>query len=58
VDSVGYGDATNEFVEHVAAAAPPEGSSIGRSPDGADLDNNATDFVLLGAPSPKAANAP
>jgi hypothetical protein len=56
VDSVGYGTATNAFVESSAAAAPPNGQSIARTPNGADSDHNATDFAVATTPTPRAAN--
>jgi len=46
VDSVGWGDASNAFVEETAATAPPAGQSISRVPDGHDTDDNAADFVV------------
>ena len=53
VDSVGYGAATNAFVEsHPAPAAPASpspGSSDGRLPDGHDSDDNAADFSVSAA---------
>jgi hypothetical protein len=55
-DSVGYGTATNAFVETQVAAAPAAGSSIGRVPDGADTDDNAADW-LEGTITPGAPNA-
>jgi lamin tail-like protein/collagen triple helix repeat protein len=60
VDSVGYGTATNAFVEGAAAPAPPivapPGSSVGRSPDGHDTGDNATDFSAGSAVTPRASN--
>src|SRR4051812_36820107 len=56
VDSVGYGTATNAFVEATAAAAPPSGQSIARKPNGYDTDHNASDFAVAAAPTPRAAN--
>jgi Lamin Tail Domain/Collagen triple helix repeat (20 copies) len=60
VDSVGWGTATNAFVEGTVAAAPPtteaSGTSTGRVPDGDDTNDNAADFTLDGSPTPKAAN--
>jgi hypothetical protein len=60
VDSVGYGTATNAFVEAHPAAAPPAsavpGSSDIRLPDGADTDDNAVDFTVTAAPTPGAPN--
>ena len=61
VDSVGYGTATNAFVEMHAASAPPAtaapGSSDIRLPDGADTDDNGADFTVTAAPTPGAPNA-
>jgi Lamin Tail Domain len=61
VDSVGYGTATNAFVEGSAAPAPPAaaapGKSAGRMPDGHDTDNNSADFSVLTSPSPGASNS-
>lgn len=60
VDSVGYGTATNAFVEGAAAAAPPvtasPGSSLVRLPDGHDTDNNAADFTVSATATPRTAN--
>jgi len=61
VDSVGYGTATNVFVEaHAAPAAPATavpGSSDIRLPDGADTDDNGVDFRVTAAPTPGGPNA-
>src|SRR5581483_3294843 len=60
VDSVGYGAATNAFVETSPATAPPTtaapGSSDARLPDGDDSDDNSADFVVSSTPTPKAPN--
>jgi hypothetical protein len=60
LDSVGYGDATNAFVEGHPATAPPAtaapGSSADRIPDGSDTDDNAADFSVSATPTPGAAN--
>ena len=60
VDSVGYGDAVNVFVEAHAANAPPTtaapGSSIVRIPDGHDTNDNAADFSVSAGPSPGGGN--
>jgi lamin tail-like protein/collagen triple helix repeat protein len=60
VDSVGYGTATNAFVEAHAASAPPAtavpGSSDIRLPDGADTDDNGVDFTVTVAPTPGGPN--
>jgi hypothetical protein len=49
VDAVGWGDATNAFVEGGTAVAPAAGSSLERRPggslgNGTDTNDNATDF--------------
>jgi hypothetical protein len=60
LDSVGYGEATNAFVEGHPAAAPPAtaapGSSADRIPDGHDTNDNAADFSVSTAPSPGTSN--
>ncbi|HSC48775.1 MAG TPA: lamin tail domain-containing protein [Gaiellaceae bacterium] len=60
LDSVGYGDATNAFVEAHTATAPPAtaapGSSSNRIPDGNDTNDNAADFSVSATPTPGAAN--
>ena len=58
IDAVGWGDATNAFLETAPAAAPPAGSSIERKPGGAggnvsDSNDNATDFALNAGPTPE-----
>jgi hypothetical protein len=59
LDSVGWGAATNALVEGTAAVAPAvapaPGKSGARHPDGADTDDNATDFTE-GDPTPGAPN--
>ncbi len=55
-DSVGYGTASNAFVEGAAAPAPAPGGSIGRVPDGADTNQNASDWVPSSNPTPGAPN--
>jgi hypothetical protein len=61
VDSVGWGTATNAFVEGTVTAAPPTteapGTSTGRIPDGEDTNDNAVDFTLDDSPTPKAGNS-
>lgn len=60
VDSVGYGTATNAFIEGTVAPVPPAadtpGNSIARTPNGKDTDDNSADFLVATAPTPKAAN--
>lgn len=55
VDSVGFGTATNLFVEGTVAPAPASSKSISRIPNGADSDDNSADFVVTdwtpGAPN-------
>ena len=59
VDSVGWGDATNAFVEGTAAAAPTiapaPGKSDARHPDGHDTNVNSADFAI-GDPTPGISN--
>ncbi|HEX2755229.1 MAG TPA: lamin tail domain-containing protein, partial [Candidatus Limnocylindrales bacterium] len=57
IDAVAWGDATNAFVEGVAASAPAAGSSIERRPGGAsgngiDTNDNAADFQVA-TPNPQ-----
>ena len=57
VDAVGWGDATNAFVEGTAASAPPASSSIERRPggaagNGADTNENAADWFVA-TPNPQ-----
>jgi hypothetical protein len=60
VDSVGYGTATNAFVETQPAPAPsttaPPGSSDIRLPDGRDTDDNSADFTVTASPTPGGPN--
>jgi hypothetical protein len=58
IDSVGYGSATNAFVEGTAAAAPGDSTpakSIARKPNGSDSNDNGADFAV-GDPTPGGAN--
>jgi hypothetical protein len=57
LDAVGWGNASNGFVEGEPAVAPAAGFSIVRVPDGHDSGNNGADFVVRGAATtPGAAN--
>ena len=60
LDSVGYGEATNAFVEGHPATAPPAtaapGSSANRIPDGHDTNDNAADFSVSASPTPGDSN--
>jgi hypothetical protein len=59
-DSIGYGTATNAFVETSPAPAPPAtaapGSSVIRRPDGKDTNDNGADFAVTASPTPGAPN--
>jgi hypothetical protein len=57
IDSLAWGDATNDYVEAAAAAAPGAGKSIGRLPDGHDTDDNSADFIEATA-TPRKPNSP
>jgi hypothetical protein len=56
VDSVGWGTATNAYVETTAAPAPAASKSLERLPDGQDSDDNSKDFKVGMAPTPQKAN--
>jgi Lamin Tail Domain len=56
VDAVGWGNATNVYVQVAAAPAPGSGQSIQRLPDGHDSGNNASDFTIGASPTPRATN--
>ena len=56
LDSVGWGTATNAFVEGAVAPAPGDGQSIARTPNGTDTNHNDTDFQIAATPTPKASN--
>ena len=63
IDAIGWGDATNGFVEGAPAAAPPAGSSLERSPGGAlgngsDTNDDAADWFVQATPSPQGLAAP
>ncbi|HYN84547.1 MAG TPA: lamin tail domain-containing protein [Pyrinomonadaceae bacterium] len=57
VDSVGYGTATNAFVEGAVEPAPAANASAARLNNGCtDTDNNASDFVTLNPSAPRNAS--
>jgi trimeric autotransporter adhesin len=56
IDSMGFGTATNAFIEGTRIGAHVSGQSIARSPDGADTNDNSADFVVTGNRTPGAAN--
>jgi hypothetical protein len=63
VDAIGWGDATNMFVEGSPMSAPPAGSSIERKPGGIDgntIDTNANsvDWFTQASPNPQSLAAP
>lgn len=45
-DSVGWGNATNAYVESSPAPTPPIGQTIARIPNGVDTNNNQIDFLV------------
>lgn len=56
MDAVGWGTATNAYVETAPAPSPLPDDSIARQPNASDTDNNLVDFVLDLTPSPRAEN--
>ncbi|MEO8251476.1 MAG: lamin tail domain-containing protein [Chloroflexota bacterium] len=63
VDAVGWGNATNSWLETQPAPAPPAGSSLERLPGGSsgssqDTDDNSGDFATLPAPDPQNTGSP
>lgn len=56
LDSMGYGTATNAFVEGTVETVPPASSSAARTPDKTDTNNNQNDFATDATPTPGAAN--
>ncbi len=56
LDSMGYGSATNVFVETAAAPGPGSAESVARIPNGTDTDDNSADFAVQSTPTPGAAN--
>ncbi len=59
IDSVGWGSATNIFVEGAATAAPGQGNSQSRKTGGCtDSDNNSSDFEATIPSSPRNSSTP
>ncbi len=63
IDAIGWGDATNTFVEGTVAPAPPAGSSLERRPGGAlgngiDTNDNAADWIVSSTPNPQGLASP
>jgi hypothetical protein len=63
IDALGWGDATNTFVEGIAAVAPAAGSSLERRPGGidgntTDTNDNGADFFVQATPNPQNLAAP
>ena len=57
VDSMGYGTATNGFVNTTAVAAPAAGHSVGLATDGVKTGNDSTDYKDFSSPTPGAPNS-
>ncbi len=58
VDAVGYGGATNAFIESAATAAPAANAGQTRLNNGCqDTDNNANDFFVLNPAQPRNASS-
>jgi 2',3'-cyclic-nucleotide 2'-phosphodiesterase/3'-nucleotidase/5'-nucleotidase len=62
IDSLGWGDAANPFVEGTAAPAPAALSSLERRPggpagNGLDSNDNAADFLVSSLPGPQGLSA-
>jgi len=53
IDSLGWGECQNEFVEGNAATTLPETQSLERQPISQDSDNNSVDFVVQDTPTPQ-----
>jgi endonuclease G len=54
VDSVGYGSATNIFVETAATSSPAVNGSLARNGEGCtDTDNNSSDFAAINPSAPR-----
>jgi uncharacterized protein YdeI (BOF family) len=63
VDAIGWGDATNTFVEGSPIAAPAAGSSVERKPGGlagntTDTNENSADWFAQAIPDPQSLAAP
>lgn len=59
VDAVGYGSATNAFIEGAVTAAPAANSGQGRLQSGCqDTDSNASDFANFNPAQPRNAASP
>jgi len=57
IDSVGWGDYENIFVEEIAFSTNPgNNQSIERQPAGQDTNNNSTDFTIQNNPTPTNSN--
>ncbi len=59
IDAVGYGTTTSVLTEGTAAMSPGESNpatSIARTPNGRDTNDNSLDFTRVTSPTPKAAN--
>ncbi|TAL09695.1 MAG: lamin tail domain-containing protein, partial [Chloroflexota bacterium] len=63
IDAVGWGDASNSFVEGFPVPAPAAGQSVERRPggiggNGIDTNDNAADWMVQSVPNPQNLAAP
>jgi len=59
IDSVGYGTATNAFIEGTRTTAPTANNSMARKSNGCqDTDNNSSDFEQLSPSAPRNSSSP
>jgi hypothetical protein len=57
IDSMGWGaSSTNAYVVGSAAAAPPDGKSVARKPNGSSANHDDSKDFQVGTPTPRASN--
>jgi hypothetical protein len=56
IDSMGWGTASNPFVETATCLNGAHGQSMARTPNGTDTNNNMNDFKIATTPTPRATN--
>jgi hypothetical protein len=56
VDAMGWGTASNPFVETATCLNGAHGQSMARTPNGTDTNNNMNDFAIATTPTPRAKN--
>ncbi len=56
VDAMGWGTASNPFVETATCLNGAHGQSMARTPNGTDTNNNMADFQIATTPTPRASN--